>query len=188
MRKLVLVVHVSLDGFVAGPKGELDGFDAGEENLEFVCGLTKDADAALFGRLSYEMINGHWPTVKDNPDASWNELAYSCWYNRAKKFVVSTTMREAANAIVIHENIESEIGKLKQQPGKNILLFGSPKLARALMQWDLIDDYWIFVNPVTFQDGIPLFNNEVPKRKLLLLDVRQLAFGELAMHYIPKPK
>ena len=65
MRKLVLVVHVSLDGFVAGPKGELDGFDAGEENLEFVCGLTKDADAALFGRLSYEMINGHWPTVKD---------------------------------------------------------------------------------------------------------------------------
>jgi hypothetical protein len=54
MRKLILIVHTSLDGFVAGLKGELDGFDASQENLEFVCKITEEADAALFGRISYK--------------------------------------------------------------------------------------------------------------------------------------
>lgn len=59
MRKLILVVHTSLDGYVAGPNGELDGFTAGEENLEFVCRLTKQADTALFGRKSYQLLNSY---------------------------------------------------------------------------------------------------------------------------------
>ncbi|MFI5187151.1 MAG: dihydrofolate reductase family protein, partial [Chitinophagales bacterium] len=67
MRELILVVHIPLDGFVAGPKGELDGFDASEENLQFVCSLTEDADTALFGRNSYQLLNSHWPTAKDRP-------------------------------------------------------------------------------------------------------------------------
>jgi dihydrofolate reductase len=68
MRKLVLVVHISLDGFVAGAKGELDGFPSGEENLQFVCKLTENADAALLGRISYKLLNGYWPTAKDLPN------------------------------------------------------------------------------------------------------------------------
>jgi dihydrofolate reductase len=70
MRKLVLIVHTSLDGFVAGPQGELSDFDPGEDNLAFVASLTETADAAMFGRLSYELLEAHWPHVKDKPDAS----------------------------------------------------------------------------------------------------------------------
>ncbi len=67
MRKLTLVVHISLDGFVAGTKGELDGFEPGEENLAFVCQLTETADAALFGRVSYDLLERYWTTAKTNP-------------------------------------------------------------------------------------------------------------------------
>jgi len=65
MRKLVLLAHTSLDGFVAGAQGELDDFDASEENLQFVCSLTEKADSALFGRTSYELLNNYWPSAKD---------------------------------------------------------------------------------------------------------------------------
>src|SRR5829696_1901958 len=158
MRKLVLVVHTSLDGFVAGPNGELDGFDSGEENLEAVCQLTKEADAALFGRISYQLLNSDWPTKKDNPDATWNEVVYSCWYNQAKKFVVSKTLQQdEKNVTIIRDNLSSGISKLKQATGKQILIFGSPMLSQTLMQLGLIDEYWVFVNPVIFGEGIPLF-------------------------------
>jgi len=85
MRELILVVHTSLDGFVAGPKGELDGFNAAEENLPFVCQLTEGADTALFGRISYELLNSHWPTAKNRPNATKGVIDYSNWYNEAKK-------------------------------------------------------------------------------------------------------
>lgn len=86
MRELILVAHISLDGFVAGPNGELDGFDAGEENLEFVFQLT-NADAALFGRKSFELLNHYWPTAYAHPKATKGEVSYSTWYNSATKII-----------------------------------------------------------------------------------------------------
>lgn len=64
MRKLILIAHTSLDGFVAGPNGELDGFEAGEENLEFVCKITEQAGTAVFGRVSYQLLDSYWPTAR----------------------------------------------------------------------------------------------------------------------------
>jgi len=186
MRKLILVVHTSLDGFVAGRKGELDGFDAAEENLEFVCKLTEEADTALFGRISYELLNGYWPTAKDRPNVTKGEIAYSNWYNNAKKIVISRTMKEESlnNTTIISENISNEIIKIKEQGGKNILIFGSPAVSQSLMQLDLIDSYWIFVNPVIFGEGIPLFAGLTNKLKLKLLTTKQFSNGEFALNYI----
>ena len=114
MRKLILVVHTSLDGFVAGPKGELDGFDAGEENLVFLNKLTKEADTALFGRISYELLESYWPTAKDRPKATKGEILFSKWYNNAKRVVFSKTMTVEGNSntIVIDKNILNEIIKI----------------------------------------------------------------------------
>src|SRR5690348_5224520 len=125
MRKLILVAHATLDGFVAGTKGELDGFSAGDENLEFVCRLTDDADAALFGRISYELLDSYWPTAKDRAGATKSEIEYSTWYNHAEKIVFSRTLTERKNnTTIISSNISNAIIKIKQQPGKNILIFG----------------------------------------------------------------
>jgi len=186
MRKLILVVHISLDGFVAGPKGELDGFDAGEENLEFVCKLTEEADTALFGRISYKLLDSYWPTARDNPNATNGEIAYSTWYNNAKKIVISKTItaQNLINTTIISKNISNEIIKIKEQTGKNILIFGSPTISQSLMQPDLIDSYWIFVNPIIFGQGIPLFAGLTNKLKLKLLTTKQFSNGEIALHYI----
>jgi dihydrofolate reductase len=185
MRKLVLVVHTSLDGFVAGPNGELDGFDAGEENLQFVCKLTEDADTALFGRISYELLNSYWPTAKDLPSASPGQVAYSTWYNGAKKIVVSKTLQgqNEKNRTVMRDNVVDEIARVKASPGKNILIFGSPSVSQLLMQHNLIDDYWIFVNPSFFAKGIPVFKGLTSEIKLRLVTTKEFANGEVAVQY-----
>ena len=187
MRKLVLIVHISLDGYAAGPNGELDGFEAGEENLEFVCKLTEEADAALLGRISYELLNYYWPAAKDRPKATKGEIAYSNWYNRAQKIVLSTTLNnpQPNNTIVIKGNIADEIVKFKEQAGNDILIFGSPTVSQLLMQLDLIDNYWIFVNPVLFGQGIPLFNGSQNRVKLKLRTLKRFSNGEIALNYFP---
>jgi dihydrofolate reductase len=185
MRKLILVVHTSLDGFVAGSNGELDGFDAGEENLEFICKLTEEADTALFGRISYQLLESNWPTARNRPGATKAEIAYSNWYNNAKKIVLSSTLNSAGlhHTTILRGNISNEIIKLREQAGKNILIFGSPSVFQSLLQSDLVDHYWIFVNPVIFGQGIPLFTGPTKKVKLKLLFAKQFSNGEIALHY-----
>jgi dihydrofolate reductase len=186
MRKLILIVHTSLDGFVAGTHGELDGFDPGEENLAFVCQITETADTALFGRVSFQLLDGDWPTVKDRLNASGSEVAYSNWYNAAHKIVVSKSLQgtKLRNTTILSENIPEEINRLKEQPGNDILIFGSPTVTQTLIQDDLIDEYWIFINPVMFGKGIPLFAELKERRKLDLKEMRQFPNGEIALHYV----
>ena len=187
MRKLVLLAHISLDGFVAGPKGELDGFEAAEENLAFVCSLTENADAALFGRISYQLLNSYWPTARDHPGATKPEVDYSNWYNGAQKIVISKTMsgQSSEQTTVISGDIQNEIIKLKEKAGKDILIFGSPSVSQLLMQANLIDVYWIFVNPVIFSAGIPLFAGLSDKIKLRLVSTKQFVNGEIALQLLP---
>ncbi len=185
MRKLILVAHISLDGFVAGLKGEIEGFDAAEENLQFVCGLTEDADAALFGRITYQWLEGAWPTAGRKPNATKGEIAYSNWYNKAQKIVFSRTLgRESLkNTIIVRGDIWNEVTKIKSQSGKNILIFGSPTVSQELMRLHLIDSCWIFVNPVFFGKGIPLFTELKEKRKLKPLTTHIFHNGEIAVNY-----
>lgn len=185
MRKLSLIAHISLDGFVAGENGELDGFEAGAENLAFVVGLTKDADSALFGRISYQLLEQYWPSAKDQPGASKEEVAYSTWYSQAEKIVVSRTLQGQSldNTTVISENIAMQMKAIKEQPGKNIIIFGSPSVSQLLIEEDLIDDYWIWINPVIFGRGIPLFARSEELKKLKLETSRLFPNGELALHY-----
>jgi dihydrofolate reductase len=186
MRKLIVVAHISLDGFVAGANGELDGFEAGEENLEFVCKLTEDADAAMFGRISYQLLDRYWPTAKDRPNATSGEIAYSTWYNSARKIVISRTLGEecSEDTSIISEDFPNEIVNIKRKAGRNILIFGSPSVVRELIPLDPIDEYWIFINPVIFGDGIPMFAGSTNRVKLKLMDSVSFSNGEIALHYI----
>lgn len=188
MRKLVLLAHISLDGFVAGPGGELSGFDAADENLAFVAGLTETADTALFGRVSYEMLNSYWPTAKDLPNATAAEIKYAVWYNKAQKIVLSTTLPDtgAPELTIIRNDVLHAIRKYKEQPGRGILLFGSPRVSQLLVQTGLIDSFWIFVNPVLFGKGIPLFTGNHPHVKLVLTHTQTFPNGETALQYVVK--
>ncbi|MEP7375831.1 MAG: dihydrofolate reductase family protein [Chitinophagaceae bacterium] len=185
MRDLTLIVQTSLDGFVAGSNGEFDNFLGGEENLEFVCSLTDDADAALFGRVSYQLLNSGWPTAASKPGATKNEIKYSEWYNAVLKFVLSKTLavENSENTRVISKNVETEINYIKQQPGKTILMFGSPAAARSLFELSLVDSFWIIIHPVIFGEGIPFFRGRKNIIKLGLLASKQLSNGTLCHKY-----
>jgi dihydrofolate reductase len=184
MRKLVLIVHISLDGFVAGPQGELSDFDPGEENLAFVATLTETADAAMFGRVSYELLEAHWPYVKDQPDASPAAKQYSNWYVAAQKIIISKSLDlPDSSVIIIRENLKDSVEKIKSGPGKDILIFGSPSLAQHLMEANLIDQYWIFINPVIFGKGIQLYPKGCDLKKFTLVRQETFPNGEIGLCY-----
>jgi dihydrofolate reductase len=185
MRKLILIAQTSFDGFVAGSKGEFDNFIGDEENLEFVCSLTDDADAALFGRVSYQLLDSHWPTAAKEPNATKSKVNYSNWYNRVAKFVLSKTLQSgnSKNTRIISENISAEINKIKQQDGKNILIFGSPSTVHSLIELNLLDGFWWLIHPVIFGQGIPLFKDGKKVIKLKLSATKQLSNGMIALNY-----
>jgi dihydrofolate reductase len=185
MRELILIVQTSLDGFVAGPNGEFDNFIGGEENLEFVCSITDEADAILLGRNSYQLINTHWPTAAGKPGATKNEIKYSNWYNSAPKYVLSKTLEtdKATNTHVISENSGTEINRLKQEPGRTILMFGSPTAVQPLFDQNLVDSLWMIVHPVIFGEGIPFFRDRKNVIKLGLITSKQLSNGTLCNKY-----
>ena len=183
MRKLIVIVDTSLDGFIANKNGELHNFSAGEEILEFICRLTKEANATLLGPHSFELLNGYWPSRNDDPYATWNEIVFSDWYNKADKYVASSTMKEREDITVLRDDLEEDVYKLKAKEGKNILVFGSPMLSQCLFKRKLVDEYWVFVNPVMLGQGISPFPKKESPTNLRLLEVKSFANGVVALHY-----
>ena len=186
MRKLILIVHTSFDGFVAGTKGEFDNFTPGEESLEFVCSVTNDADAALFGRVSFQLLDSYWPTATDLPNSTKNAIHYSNWYNSVPKYILSKTLQQGniKNTFIINDNISEEINKIKQDGDKNILMFSGPTAVHSLMELNLIDGFWLILHPVIFGEGIPLFKEDIKKViKLNLAATKQLSNGIIALNY-----
>lgn len=185
MRKLVFFMHSSLDGFVAGPNGEMNWIKVDEEIFDFVPTLTEQADTALYGRVTYEMMQNYWPNAGTQPNASKHDKEHSIWYKNIAKVVLSTTMREEGleNTRVISDHLVENIQELKKQEGKNILIFGSPRASHSLLSLDLIDEFWIFVNPILIGEGVPLFKGIHEKTKLELLETKRFSCGVMALHY-----
>ncbi|MFT3701767.1 MAG: dihydrofolate reductase family protein [Agriterribacter sp.] len=186
MRKIISFMHISLDGFVAGPNGEMDWIKVDEEIFDYVGKRIGEGDTALYGRVTYEMMEGYWPTAGDQPNASKHDIEHSKWYAQVHKVVLSTTMKDAElnNTTIISDNIADSIHKIKQISGPDIAVFGSPTATHALIQLGLIDGYWLFVNPVVLGKGIPLFTDIKNKIKLTLLNSRQFTCGVTELNYI----
>ncbi len=185
MRSLVYFMHASLDGFVAGTQGEMNWITVNDEIFDFVKTMTDQADTALYGRVTYQMMEAYWPTAADQPNASKHDKEHAVWYKNVSKVVLSTTLAETGltNTKVYHDNLLENITRLKQQSGKNILIFGSPRASHSLLQMDLIDEFWIFVNPVLLGQGIPLFKNIPELTRLRLLESKTFTSGVVALHY-----
>ncbi len=185
MRNLVYFMHTSLDGFVGGPNGEMNWISVDEEIFDFVATLTANADTALYGRTTYEMMQGYWPTAGDQPNASKHDKEHSVWYKNISKVVLSTTLSQDGleNTTVISSNLEENIYHIKNKPGKNILIFGSPRASHSLLEAGLVDEFWLFVNPVLLGQGIPLFKGVNELVKLRLIASKTFSCGVIALHY-----
>ena len=178
-------MHISLDGFVAGPNGEMDWIKADQGIFDFVGKRISEGDTALYGRVTYQMMENYWPTAADKPTATRHDIEHAKWYSKVHKLVLSKTMKDEGlvNTKIISDNLSDRITELKQQPGKDILLFGSPRATHSLMQLNLIDGYWLFVNPIILGQGIPLFTDIKNKIKLKLLTTHQFTCGVTELNY-----
>ncbi len=185
MRNLIFFMHTSLDGFVAGLNGEMDWINVDEVMFDFVATMTDQADTALYGRVTYEMMQSYWPTAGEKPNASKHDKEHSAWYNKVSKIVLSKTISEKGlnNTTVISDQLADNINKIKNQDGKNILIFGSPGASQSLLNQGLIDEFWLFVNPIILGKGMPLFKDITGKTKLKFVESKTFASGVIALHY-----
>ena len=170
MRKVILSNSVTLDGFFEGPNKELDWHIVDEEFNQYANDLLSNVDALLFGRVTYQLMADYWPAAATNPSTSKSDLEIADKMNNLPKIVFSKTLQEVKwnNSRLVKENIAEEISKMKQQPGKDMVIFGSGSIVSTFMQHGLIDEYRIIVNPVVLGNGKPLFKGINDKQILNL--------------------
>ena len=187
MRKVILSNMVTLDGFFEGPNKELDWHIVDEEFNQYANDLLSNVDALLFGRVTYQLMADYWPAAATNPSTSKSDLEIADKMNNLPKIVFSKTLQEVKwnNSRLVKENIAEEISKMKQQPGKDMVIFGSGSIVSTFMQHGLIDEYRIIVNPVVLGNGKPLFKGINDKQNLKLLKTKVFGSGIVILFYEP---
>jgi dihydrofolate reductase len=187
MRKFIVSMNLSLDGYMSGPNAELDWHfetwndEMGEKLLEQL----EKADTILLGRLTYEAMAKYWSFKCLEQNFPRQDLAIADKMNSHSKLVFSKCGTSILwnNTKFAGSNLKEEISVLKQQNGKNILLFGSGRLVSSFMQADLIDEYQLWFHPVILGKGKPLFKNLKSRIKLKLMGSVAFKSGVIAMSY-----
>jgi class 3 adenylate cyclase/dihydrofolate reductase len=188
MRRLIASEFVTLDGVIEGPGHDehRDGKNAwalrgtSEEQQRYKVEELLAADALLLGRVTYQIFAAFWPTAP-------GDQGFADTMNSIEKYVVSRTLRSAdwKNTSILRGNVAEEIPKLKQQPGSDILIFGSADLVNSLMRHDLIDEYRLMVFPVVLGSGKRLFRDESDTTHLQLVGTRAFSSGVVLLTYQP---
>jgi dihydrofolate reductase len=190
MGKIITTTWMSLDGFIAGPDGEMDWIIVDEEMGKYEDDIVSAANTLMFGRVTYQSFAGSWPYVPDNPQASEGEKAYARKLNAMRKIVFSTTLPSAEwhDSYLLREVNPATITKLKQESDGDILIYGSASIVQALTNSGLIDEYQLLVHPVVLGGGKPLFKDIKAKRNLQLIKTKLFPSGVVGLYYQPASK
>lgn len=190
MRRIITTTWVTLDGFIAGPNGEMDWVAEFYDDAmgAYENDLVSAADTLLLGRVTYESFAGSWPHVPDNPDAAESEKAYARMLNAMRKVVFSRTLDrvEWNNSTLLREVTPEAIEQLKREPGRDMLIYGSASLVRTLTDLGLIDEYQLLVHPVILGGGKPLFGGLKDQAKLRLVNTKTHPSGVVVLTYQPR--
>jgi dihydrofolate reductase len=182
MRKLISLMHVSLDGFCAGPNGEMNWISLGDAIFADVHGMIDTMGGAVYGRTTYGMMRGYWPSLLDKEDADPAQRAHARWVENSPKHTFSRTLAGSDwNNVHLHRDA-GEIAALKKQDGAPLLIFGSPALTHAFLALDAIDEFWIYLNPVLLGQGIRYFDRGV-KTPLRRVSSKAFDNGVTRFHY-----
>jgi dihydrofolate reductase len=182
MRKLIYSMGVSLDGFIAGPDGEIDWSAPDEELHRFHNQQTRELGALLCGRRLYEVMV-YWETADEQPSAPDYELEFARIWKDMPKIVFSRTLEKVeGNATLFRGGVAEEVAKLKEQPGKDLSV-GGAGLASTLIKLGLVDEYRLCVNPVALGGGTPYFPALDERIKLELLETRTFRSRVVYLRY-----
>jgi dihydrofolate reductase len=192
MSKVVVNMSLSLDGVMQAPgradEDTRDGFQHGGWALPYFDPIMGSAaaegmaaePALLLGRRTYEDFYAVWPNRTDNP--------FTEWLNKARKYVASTTLKEPlpwSNSILLAGDAAAAVASLKEQSGKDLLIFGSGVLIQSLMRHNLIDEYVLQIHPLVLGSGRRLFSDGSPLTTLQLVNTRTTTTGVVMANYIP---
>lgn len=177
MRRVVLAMYVSLDGVIEEPAWTAEFWN--DELATYQYDRLFASDALLLGQVTYRGFAAAWPSMSD-------EAGFANRMNSLPKYGASTTLEEAEwNASLIKENVAEEVARLKQQPGQDILIYGSADLVHTLMQHDLIDEYRLMVFPVVLGSGKRLFKDGSDTKVLRLVDTKTTSTGVVLLTFQP---
>jgi dihydrofolate reductase len=181
MSRIVATEYVSLDGVFEEP-GEWSFPFWSDEAAKFKFDELFAADAQLLGRKTYEGFAAAWPTMTD-------EGGFSDRMNAMPKYVVSTTLKTAGwnNSHLIQSNVVEEIAKLRDAPGRDILLAGSGQLLRTLLEHNLVDELRLMLHPIVLGKGAKLFKDGLGTRVWKLSNTQVFNSGIVVLHYVPAP-
>jgi len=183
MRKLLSFHLTSLDGYYEGPGQAFDWLVVDAEFNQFALRQLEEADTLLFGRASYEMMAGYWPTSAAEQD----DQAVVARMNGLAKIVISQTLDTAewAPTQLIGDCVADVLAKLKQQPGKNMLIMGSSALTASLIGMGLVDEVRVMISPVVLGGGKSLFRTAAERISLTLLQAKSFRSGNIVLCYRP---
>ncbi len=176
MRRIIVSNLMSLDGFFEGPNHELDWFVVDEEFFAYARDMLRSVDTIVFGRKTYQHMANYWPS------APAEEIADQM--NNLPKIVFSGTLQSAEwkNSILVKSDAAAEISRLKQLPGKDMVILGSASLASFLLQRGLIDEYRVILNPVFLGSGRPLFQDVKQRLRLKLSRTKLFGSGVVVLY------
>lgn len=186
MRKLKLQMQVSVDGFVAGPNGELDWmlFDWDDVLIKYVTELTDSVDTILLGRKLAEGFIPYWKSVAGNVEDPQHN-AGKIFTNLPKVIFTKTIQKSEWENTTLEKDIDA-IKNLKNQPGKDIIAYGGANFISSLIQNNLIDEYHLFVNPVILGHGLSIFKDIEEKKKFKLAKSTPTGNGIIVLYYEPE--
>jgi len=186
MRKIIVSNLITVDNFYAGPKGEIDWFITNDEFFAFSNQQLTEVDTLLFGRVTYEGMRDFWTSDQAQADDPYTADKM----NTLPKLVFSRTLDTADwgqwdNATILKGDMAEEITRLKQQPGKDIVIFGSGSIVSALTKLRLIDEYRLLIIPTILGKGKPEFVGITQPLKLKLLKSQTYKTGVVILFYEP---
>jgi dihydrofolate reductase len=182
MRKVIYSMTASLDGFIAGPDGEIDWSAPDEELHRFHNEQVRELGAHFCGRRLYETMT-YWETADQNPSAAEHELEFARIWQSLPKVVFSKTLDTVqGNARLARDDVAEEVAKLKQQPGKDLAV-GGAGLASTFIELDLVDEYRLFLSPVVLGGGTRYFPPLEAAIKLELLETRTFGSRVVFVRY-----
>jgi dihydrofolate reductase len=183
MRKIIYMMSVSLDGFIEGPKRELDWHLVDDELHSHFNEQLSGMGAFLSGRVNYELMAGFWPTADSDPSSTAPMIEFARIWRDMPKIVYSRTVERAGwNTTVVRDVVPEEVVELKSQPGGDLVL-GGADIAAAFMRYGLIDEYRLYVHPVVIGQGKPMFQPTDARIDLRLAETRTFGNGVVLLRY-----
>lgn len=183
MRKLILMMGMSLDGYISGPNGELDWHSGGDDYLRHVDELLASMSAFVHGRVVYENMAGYWPKADADPACTPRVAAFARLWREMPKLVFSRTLERVEwNSTLVREVVPAQMRALQAQPGGDMVV-GGASLGASFLQHALIDELRVYVHPVLIGTGKPLFHPSTRRTVLRLAETRSFASGVVLLRY-----